>query len=41
MTTTRCALLCVLTFALGIVWNAATVQTAQAKSPGKATAAAC
>jgi|KBSSwiStaDraftv2_1062776.scaffolds.fasta_scaffold167673_2 mono/diheme cytochrome c family protein len=36
---TRFALLCVMTSAIGIVWNAATVQTAQARPPA-ATAAA-
>jgi mono/diheme cytochrome c family protein len=43
MTTTRCALICALTCALGIVWNGAAAQTAQAKRPAaaqpKATAA--
>jgi mono/diheme cytochrome c family protein len=40
MTSTRCGLfLCVLTSAIGIIWNAATVQTAQAKRPA-ATATA-
>jgi len=36
---TRFALLCVMTSAIGIVWNAATVQTAQARPPA-ATASA-
>jgi len=36
---TRFALLCVMTSAIGIVWNAATVQTAQARPPA-ATAGA-
>ena len=37
---TRFALLCVMTSAIGIVWNAATVQTAQARPPAATAAAA-
>ena len=36
---TRFALLCVMTSAIGVVWNAATVQTAQARPPAAAAAA--